>query len=881
MTGNELRERFLKFFASKGHTIVPSSPLIPANDPTLLFTNAGMVQFKDVFLGLDRRSYRRATTAQKCVRAGGKHNDLDTVGRTARHHTFFEMLGNFSFGDYFKREAIAYAWEFLTGVLELPVERLWVTVYEDDDEAFQLWQQVAGVPAERIVRMGEKDNFWAMGDTGPCGPCSEIIYDRGAEHACQANPCALGACDCDRWLEIWNLVFMQYERDSDGKLTPLPRPSIDTGMGLERVASVLQDVDSNYDTDLIQPLIKKIESFCSYKYDRGEAGYPFRVIADHARACTFLIADGVLPGNEGRNYVLRRILRRAVRFGKALGIERPFLFRMVDAVVDTMGTAYPEIKEQQEYIARVIRQEEERFHETLHEGLKVLNGILEQAKSEGRDSISGQEAFTLYDTYGFPLDLTEEIAGEQGFKVDREAFETAMEAQRERARAAREDVKAYQFALSFASALQDIGGSDFSGYEQLRDRGKVLALVQEGERVPLLAVGDEGYVILDRTPCYPEGGGQVGDRGWLTWTGGQAEVKDTRRLPDGHIIHRVAINSGSLKVDQEVEVAVDGERRRATARNHTATHLLHRTLQEVLGEHVKQSGSLVTPERLRFDFNHFAPLSEAELQAVEDKVNQQVLAALPVSTQITSFNAAKQMGAMALFGEKYGEQVRVVKIGNYSLELCGGTHLDNTSEIGLVRLVSESGIGSGLRRLEAVSETAAFDLVKQEHQELVAVASLLKVPPFKAAQRVQSLMEKNKEAEREISRLRNRLAAYTANELLEQVRQVAGIKILPVRVNISDTEALRQMADNLRDKLGSGVVVLGSENDGHVNFVATVSKDLVKRGVHAGKLLREVARLAAGGGGGRADMAQAGGKDPAKLDQALAYSLKVVAEQIQ
>ncbi|WP_406676509.1 alanine--tRNA ligase [Moorella sp. ACPs] len=881
MTGNELREKFLSFFASKGHTIVHSSSLVPVNDPTLLFTNAGMVQFKDVFLGLDRRPFKRATTAQKCVRAGGKHNDLDTVGRTARHHTFFEMLGNFSFGDYFKREAISFAWEFLTRVLELPPERLWITVYQDDDEAYRLWQEVAGIPAERIVRMGEKDNFWAMGDTGPCGPCSEIIYDRGPEHACRATHCALGACDCDRWLEIWNLVFMQYERDAGGNLTPLPRPSIDTGMGLERMASILQGVDSNFDTDLLQPLIKAMEVLSGRAYDRGEAGFPFRVIADHARACTFLIADGVLPGNEGRSYVLRRILRRAARFGKALGVEEPFLYRLVDTVVDIMGQAYPEVAEQREYIARVMRQEEERFHETLNDGMRVLSGILERAGREGRDTISGQEAFTLYDTYGFPVDLTEEIAGEKGFKLDRAGFEEAMAAQRERARAAREDIKAYEFALAFAGNLDDIGGTEFTGYERLEDTGKVLALVRQGERVPYLAEGESGYVVLDRTPCYPEGGGQVGDQGSLAWPGGAAGVLDTRRLPGGKIVHQVTVTAGKLAAGQEVKVMVDRERRLATARNHTATHLLHRALKNVLGEHANQAGSLVTPERLRFDFTHFAPLTEEELKAIEKEVNVKVLASLPVTTLETSLQEAKAMGATALFGEKYGGQVRVVKMGDYSLELCGGTHLRSTSEVGLFRLTSESSIGAGVRRVEAVTGAAALDLVSHEYQELASVAGLLKVPPFQVAGRVQQLLEKGKEMEREITRLRNQLATYTVKDLLEQVREVAGVRVLQARVDITDSEALRELADKVRDKMGSGVVVLGSQHDGRVNFVAMVSKDLVKRGVHAGNLLREVARIAAGGGGGRADMAQAGGKDPSKLDEALAYSLKVVAQQVR
>jgi alanyl-tRNA synthetase len=881
LTGNELREKFLSFFAGKGHTIVHSSSLVPVNDPTLLFTNAGMVQFKDVFLGLDRRPFKRATTAQKCVRAGGKHNDLDTVGRTARHHTFFEMLGNFSFGDYFKREAISYAWEFLTRILELPPERLWITVYKEDDEAYRLWQEVAGVPAERIVRMGEKDNFWAMGDTGPCGPCSEIIYDRGPEHACSSNPCALGACDCDRWLEIWNLVFMQYERDAGGNLTPLPRPSIDTGMGLERMASILQGVDSNFDTDLLQPLIKAMEGLSGRAYDRGEAGFPFRVIADHARACTFLIADGVLPGNEGRSYVLRRILRRAARFGKALGVEEPFLYRLVDTVVNIMGQAYPEVAEQQEYIARVIRQEEERFHETLNDGMRVLNGIMEQAGREGRDTISGQEAFTLYDTYGFPVDLTEEIAGEKGFKVDRAGFEEAMAAQRERARAAREDIKAFEFALAFAGNLDDIGGTEFTGYERLEDTGKVLALIRQSERVPYLDEGESGYVVLDRTPCYPEGGGQVGDQGSLAWPGGEARVQDTRRLPGGKIVHQVAVTAGKLAAGQEVKLMVDRERRLATARNHTATHLLHRALKNVLGEHANQAGSLVTPERLRFDFTHFAPLTEEELKAIEKEVNARVLAGLPVTTLETSLREAKAMGAMALFGEKYGERVRVVKMGDYSLELCGGTHLRSTSEVGLFRLTSESSIGAGVRRVEAVTGAAALDLISREYQELASVAGLLKVPPFQVAGRVQQLLEKGKEMEREIARLRNQLATYTVKDLLNQVREVAGVPVLQARVDITDSEALRELADKVRDKMGSGVVVLGSQHDGRVNFVAMVSKDLVKRGVHAGNLLREVARIAAGGGGGRADMAQAGGKDPSKLDQALAYSLKVVAQQVR
>ncbi|MDK2820140.1 MAG: alanyl-tRNA synthetase [Clostridia bacterium] len=881
MTSNELRKRFLNFFASKGHEIVHSSPLLPANDPTLLFTNAGMVQFKDIFLGLDKRPYSRATTAQKCVRAGGKHNDLDTVGRTARHHTFFEMMGNFSFGDYFKKEAISYAWEFLTRVIELPPERLWITVYQDDDEAFELWQKVAGIPAERIVRMGEKDNFWAMGDTGPCGPCSEIIYDRGEEYSCENEPCGLGFCECDRWLEIWNLVFMQYERDEEGNLTPLPRPSIDTGLGLERVASILQGVDSNFDTDLLYPLIKNVEDISAKNYDRGEEGFPFRVIADHARSCTFLIADGVLPGNEGRSYVLRRILRRAARFGKAIGVDKPFLYRMVDKVVEIMGEAYPEIVEKKDYISKVIRQEEERFHETLHDGLKVLNSILERIEGEGKDTISGQEIFTLYDTYGFPVDLTEEIALEKGFKVDRDGFEEAMASQRERARSAREDTKAFEFALAFAEVLGDISATEFVGYSKLEGEATVLALVREGRKTSSLGEGEEGYVALDRTPCYAEGGGQVGDQGTLEWSNGKAEVLDTRRLPDGKIIHQVKIIEGILTDNEKVKVTVNRERRQATARNHTATHLLHKALKNVLGEHANQAGSLVTPERLRFDFTHFNALSDEELRQIEDEVNKQILAGLPIEAIETTLKEAKKMGATALFGEKYGDNVRVIKMGNYSMELCGGTHLKNTSEAGLFRLLSESGIGAGIRRLEAVTGAEAVSIVMDEHRQLNEVASILKVPPSQVVQRVQHLLQHNKEAEKEIARLNNKLAAYTADELLEKVQKVNDVPVLAAQVSINDTDALRELAERLRNKLGSGIVILGSNNNEKANFVAMVSKDVVKKGVHAGKLLKEIARIAAGGGGGRADMAQAGGKDPSKLQQALDYSLKVVAEQVE
>ncbi|KKM09291.1 alanyl-tRNA synthetase [Clostridiales bacterium PH28_bin88] len=881
MTGNELRESFLKYFESKGHTIVHSSPLVPHNDPTLLFTNAGMVQFKDVFLGLDKRPYSRATTAQKCVRAGGKHNDLDTVGRTARHHTFFEMMGNFSFGDYFKRDAIAFAWEYLTGVLELPKDRLWATIYLDDEEAYQLWQELTEIPVERIVRLGEKDNFWAMGDTGPCGPCSEIIIDRGEEYGCDAPVCALGKCDCDRWLEIWNLVFMQYNRDENGTMTPLPRPSIDTGMGLERVCSVLQGVNSNFDTDLLQPLIKGMERLSGQDYHGDERGFPFRVIADHARACTFLINDGVLPGNEGRGYVLRRILRRAVRFGKVLGVEIPFLYRMVPVVLEVMAGAYPELAEKSDYIQRVVRQEEERFRETLSEGTKVAEEMMNKAREAGRKQITGREAFLLYDTFGFPMDLMEDIAEEQGFTVDKAGFEAAMEEQRRRARAAREDVKAWDAEVAFAGLLGELGPTTFVGYDRLAGEARVLAVIEGGTRVEQAGAGADVHVVLDITPCYPEGGGQVGDSGALSWPGGGGEIHDTKRLPDGKVVHLVKIAEGTLEAGTNVQVTVNAERRRQVARNHSATHLLHKSLKEVLGDHANQAGSLVAAERLRFDFTHFAPLTAEELHEVEARVNRRVLEGLGVSTLETTFDAAREMGATALFGEKYGDRVRVVKIGDYSMELCGGTHLNNTSEVGLFKILSEGGIGAGLRRVEAVTGEGALAYIAQEEAMLGQVADVLKTPPTQVAARVDALLAELKEKEREVEQLAARLARYQADDLLGQVRKVAGVPVLAARVQVSDMDTLRSMGDLLKDRMASGVVVLGSRAGDKVNFVAMVTKDLIPHGVHAGNLVREVAKVAGGGGGGRPDMAQAGGKHPEQLDAALAVVVDIIRLQVE
>jgi len=881
LTGNEVREKFLKYYESKGHMIVSSSSLVPHEDPTLLFTNAGMNQFKDVFLGLDKRPYKRATTSQKCVRAGGKHNDLDTVGRTARHHTFFEMLGNFSFGDYFKRDAISYAWEFLTGTLGLPEEKLYPTIYTDDDEAFELWQEVTGVPAEKIVRLGEKDNFWSMGDTGPCGPCSEIIYDRGEQFRCQEPDCYIGKCDCDRWLEIWNLVFMQYNRDETGKMTPLPKPSIDTGMGLERITSVIQGVASNYDTDLLKDIITEVEKMCGREYIGNENGFPFRVIADHARACTFLISDGVLPGNEGRGYVLRRILRRAVRFGKSLGIEKPFLYQLVDTVIALMGAAYPEIVEKKEYVSQIIRLEEERFHETLHDGLKIVGEMVSRVKSAGGLRIGGEDAFVLYDTYGFPLDLTEDIAEENGLEVDRTGFEKAMQQQRERARAARQDTAMLAGQELYAEIGKKLGITEFDGYRQTASRANVIGLIVNKEVVAQAEQGQKVEVILDKTPFYGESGGQVGDTGYLTKAGTTIRIYDTRKAFNGLYIHLGEIEKGTLSFGDVVEAQIDDERRKRIARNHSVTHLLHKAMKEILGDHVNQAGSLVEPDRLRFDFTHFQPVTSEELKKIEARVNEKIMSNLEITTEVSSIEEAKKAGATALFGEKYGDRVRVVRMGDYSMELCGGTHLKVTAEAGIFKVLSESGIGSGLRRIEAVTGDGIITYITEKEQLLEEVSAALKTTPNELARRAEGIVRELREKEKELEALQAKIARYESREIIDQVREINGIKALAAQVNAPDMDALRNMGDMMKDKLGSGVVVLGSINDGKVNFVAMATKDVLDKGVHAGNIIREVAKTAGGGGGGRPDMAQAGAKDPGKIAEALEKAYVVIESQIK
>ncbi|NMA01959.1 MAG: alanine--tRNA ligase [Clostridia bacterium] len=880
LSGKEIRKKFIEYFESKGHTHVSSSSLIPHNDPTLLFSNAGMNQFKDIFLGLEKRPYSRAVTSQKCVRAGGKHNDLDTVGRTARHHTFFEMLGNFSFGDYFKRDAIIFAWEFLTKEMGLPQDKLYVTIYQDDDEAFQLWQELTPVPAERIYRLGEEDNFWSMGDTGPCGPCSEIHIDRGEDKACDAPKCDLGVCDCDRWLEIWNLVFMQYNRDEKGNMTPLPKPSIDTGMGLERIASIVQNVDSNYDTDLIKPLINEVEKISGKKYHPGQQGFPFRVIADHARSCTFLIGDGVLPSNEGRGYVLRRILRRAVRFGKVLGIEKPFLYQLSPVVRDLMIDAYPELEENLEHVQNIIKMEEERFRETLNDGMKIVNEIIKKAKAEGNSEISGQEAFTLYDTYGFPIDLTQDIAEEHGLTVDEAGFNQAMEEQRQRARSAQKDVKAWDLALTVSEQLGELPPSKFLGYENLEVASKILGIIKEGKSVSQVKDAQEVYVVLDKTPFYPEGGGQVGDKGILEGSKGQMKVLDTQKLPDGKIVHLGEV-SGELSINEEITARVDAKLRKDTARNHSATHLLHKALKEVLGDHVNQAGSLVEPNRLRFDFSHFSQVTSEELEIIEEKVNREILIGHLVETFETNIEEAKKLGALALFGEKYGDIVRCVKSGDYTIELCGGTHVKNTSEIGLIKIVSEGAVAAGIRRIEAVTGEKALINIK-EHEELLKKASqALKSNPKDLVSKIEQVLGQVKDLEKELEQLRSKVSKQEAESLIEKTVVIKGINVLVTEVNTTDINSLRSMADIFRDKLGSAVVVLGAKNEDKVNFVATVTKDLIPKGIHAGNIIKEVAKKAGGGGGGRPDMAQAGGKLPEKTQEALDLVKELVENQLQ
>ncbi len=843
MNTAELRSAFLDYFQNKGHTVVPSSSLVPINDPTLLFTNAGMVQFKDLFLGLEKRDYSRAASSQRCVRAGGKHNDLENVGFTARHHTFFEMLGNFSFGDYFKQDAIRYAWEFVTQVLKLPPERLWVTVYKDDDEAADIWIKEIGVDPKRISRCGEKDNFWAMGDTGPCGPCTEIFYDHGAE--IPGGPPGSPDADGDRYIEIWNIVFMQYERSVDGSLTKLPKPSVDTGMGLERVAAIMQGVHNNYDIDLFKNIIGTIAKLFEIKDLSNKS---LRVVADHLRACAFLVADGVVPSNEGRGYVLRRIMRRAIRHGRKLGIKEVFFYQLVPVLVKEMGDAFPELIKQQANIEQVFKQEEQQFDRTLEQGLKLLEQAM---KTVNGTVIPGDTVFKLYDTYGFPVDLTADIAREHGLTLDIDGFDQAMATQKTRARSASQFVAKQSIAAKTKT--------DFTGYATVRDEAKIEEIFKDGESVTELHPGEFGYVVLDHTPFYAESGGQVGDTGLLSNIDGiNFTVIDTIKFSNAHA-HYGENLSARLRVGDVVTASVDAARREKIKANHSATHLLHAALRRVLGSHVQQKGSVVDPDRLRFDFAHPNPLTAVEIKAIELLVNEKVQENIPVETKLMSTKEAMESGAMALFGEKYGEKVRVLTMGkDFSVELCGGTHAGHTGDIGFFKIVSESGIAAGVRRIEAITKQAAVEWAQNQEEFIHKLASDLKTTPAELDNRVQQMSSKLKTLEKQLVKLQSDIAKGGGKDLVSEAKNIKGVKVLAAVLPAGDAKTLREAVDRFKQQLGTSVVVLGVVEDGRVSLVAGVSKDCVDK-VHAGELVNSVAVQVGGKGGGRADMAQAGG----------------------
>ena len=859
MKSSEIRRQFLDYFASKGHTPVASSPLIPGNDPTLLFTNAGMVQFKDVFLGRESRPYLRAASSQRCVRAGGKHNDLENVGYTARHHTFFEMLGNFSFGDYFKHDAIRYAWEFLTVTMGLPKEKLWVTVYQDDDEAFAIWADEIGVPRDRITRIGDKagqkyhsDNFWQMGDTGPCGPCTEIFYDHGPEVA--GGPPGTPEEDGDRYIEIWNLVFMQYNRDEAGVMHPLPKPSVDTGMGLERISAVMQHVHSNYEIDLFQALIKA----AMRETGATDAGNnSLKVIADHIRACSFLIVDGVIPGNEGRGYVLRRVIRRAIRHGYKLGCKTPFFHKLVADLAAVMGEAYPELVAARDRVTAVLKQEEERFAETLENGM----GVLETAMASEDRMLDGETVFKLYDTFGFPLDLTADIARERGITVDFAGFEHAMQQQRERARAASK--------FTMGKGLEFSGEkTEFVGYDSLEQEGRIVALYKEGSQVSEINAGDIAVIVLDRTPFYAESGGQAGDVGEIASGHGTFTVEDTQKIQADVFGHTGKLTAGKLTLGETVNAKVDTEARQRAAYNHSATHLMHAALRSVLGTHVMQKGSLVNAERTRFDFAHPQPVTAEEIKRIEDLVNAEIRRNNRVETRLMKHEDAIKAGAMALFGEKYGDEVRVVGMGEFSTELCGGTHVKRTGDIGLFKVVAEGGVAAGIRRIEAVTGPGAVATVQEQEGALREVAERLKAQPGEVAARIQQIQDQVKALEKELARYKSKLAGNQSDDLLAQAIEISGIKVLAATIEGADAKALREMADKLRDKLKSCALVLGSAVDGKVALIAAVTADLTNK-VKAGELVNFVAGQVGGKGGGKPDLAQAGGTEPEKLPASL------------
>lgn len=861
-TGNELREMFLKFFESKGHKILPSASLIPKDDPTLLLTVAGMVPFKPYFMRKVEPPFPRATTAQKCVRTP----DLENVGVTARHHTFFEMLGNFSFGDYFKSEVIPWAWEYVTEVLKIPVEKLWITVHPEDEDARQLWIEKAGVQPEQILN--DPENLWAAGPVGPCGYCSEIYVDLGIERGCGKPECAVG-CDCDRFLEIWNLVFMQYNRDENGMLTPLPKQNIDTGMGLERIAAVMQGAETNFDTDLFRPIIDKVAELAGVEYHvNPKTDVALKVVADHTRAVSFMLSDGIRPGSDGRGYVLRRILRRAIRYARLLGIEKPFLEPVFSIIQRDYAHHYPELKENENFILNHLRLEEKNFQATLEQGTLIIQEKVRSLQEAGETVLSGADAFYLYETYGFPVELTEEMFVEQGLSVDMQGYEVAASEHRRLAKEQSQQMRAVQESPAIAEKAKALGTTQFDGYEVLEEKVKIKALFINGEAVTEVAEGDEVLCFLSQTPFYAESGGQVADQGILRMVRAEAKILEVKKGVTGTVYHKLLVTQGILHVGETADACIDSEARNATARHHSATHLLQAALRSVLGEHVQQAGSLVSPEHLRFDFTHFSALSEDELRRVEDQLNQAILANLHVSTQQMALDKAKGSGATALFGEKYGDVVRVVSMGDYSKELCGGTHVRATGDIGLVKILSEGGIGAGLRRIEAVAGLACLDYTRNLDAEILELSQLLKAQPADLTKRVQGLVAQVRDLEKELQQLTAKMAKSEVEGLLQHVKEVAGVPVLAAAVHTPDMDALRNMADLLRDKMKSGVIVLGSAVDGKVNWVTVVNPTGLS-GLHAGQIIKEVAKITGGGGGGRPDMAQAGGKDPSKLGEAL------------
>ena len=879
MTGHELRSAFLNFFHDKGHAVIPSDSLVP-NDPTLLFTTAGMVQFKAHFEGSIPLTYKRAATSQKCLRASGKQNDLEEVGKTIRHFTFFEMLGNFSFGDYFKKEAIEWAWEFITEKMKIPTTNLWVSIYLDDDEAFDLWNKGIGVRADRIVRLGMKDNFWPpVVIPGPCGPCSEMFIDLGPERGCGKDTCQPG-CDCDRFYEFWNLVFQQYTRDDAGELHPLPTKNIDTGMCLERLGMLVQNTNTVFDMDLVKPIVEYMAELTGAEYGvKLETDQALRVLADHIRCLTFAISDGVMPSNEGRGYVLRRILRRAARYGSKLGMKEAFVYRGVEKVVNITGGVYPELVEKQKLVTKTIQSEEERFQRTLQQGLEMLDSIMSRVRTDDK-VIPGNEAFELYDTYGFPLDLTQNVAQEKGFIVDEDGFQEAMKKQRERGRAAWQNAGGIFQTGVYNEILKEYGATNFEGYENLSIDAQIIAIVKGEELLSGAEAGHEVEIVLDKTPFYGESGGQVGDTGWMTKDGTKIQVMDTvHPLPD-LVAHKCKVLEGSISPGDVVKAILDAERRQRIAANHTATHILQSALRQVLGEHIAQSGSMVAPDRMRFDFNHYEAVSPEDLKKIEAIVNQLIRKNNPVSLAEMKLQEAKEKGATALFGEKYGEKVRVVQLGDYSMELCGGTHLESAGEIGEFRIISEGSIAAGVRRIEALTGEGAYLYGRQMEDELLNVADLLRVKPTEIMARVESLIQQNRELEREITKIRQESARSQIDTLLEKVKDINSVKILATPVEGVDRDGLRSLLDELKTKMGSGVIVLGTITDGKIAFIAGVTDDLIKtKGLKAGDIIREVAKIAGGSGGGRPDMAQAGGKEPSKMQEALNSVSDIVAQQ--